>query len=50
MRQDPRTSASFPLDNVARLAEPLLLAFAGLMAVFLAIATLLPIINMVQNI
>lgn len=38
------------LDNVARLAEPLLLAFAGLMAGFLAIATLLPIINMVQNI
>lgn len=37
------------LDNVARLAEPLLLAFAGAMAAFLALATLLPIINMVNT-
>lgn len=37
------------LDNIARLAEPLLLAFAGAMAAFLALATLLPIINMVNT-
>jgi type IV pilus assembly protein PilC len=37
------------LDNVARLAEPLLLAFAGFMAGFLAIATLLPIIKLTQT-
>lgn len=38
------------LDSVTRLAEPLLLMFAGFMAGFLALATLLPIIKMVQNI
>jgi type II secretory pathway component PulF len=37
------------LDNAARLAEPLLLMFAGLMAGFLAIATLMPIIKMVET-
>ena len=37
------------LDNVARLAEPLLLMFAGLMAGFLALATLLPIIKLTQS-
>lgn len=37
------------LENVTRLAEPLLLAFAGAMAAFLALATLLPIINMVDT-
>jgi type IV pilus assembly protein PilC len=37
------------LDNVARLAEPLLLMFAGFMAGFLALATLLPIIKLTQS-
>ncbi len=50
-----RASASFEeevqmaLENLTRLAEPLLLCFAGLMAGFLAIATLLPIIRMVES-
>lgn len=37
------------LDNVARLAEPILLMFAGFMAGFLALATLLPIIKLTQT-
>ena len=37
------------LDNVSRLAEPLLLMFAGIMAGFLALATLLPIIKLTQS-
>ena len=37
------------LDAVTQLAEPLLLIFAGLVSAFLALATLLPIIRMVEN-
>lgn len=37
------------LTAATRLAEPLLLAFAGLMSAFLALATLLPIIQVANN-
>lgn len=37
------------LDSVAQLAEPIMLIFAGLMAGFLALATLMPIIQMVDS-
>ena len=37
------------LEGISQLAEPLLLIFAGLMAGFLALATLMPIINMVDT-
>jgi len=37
------------LDNVTRLAEPVLLAVAGVLAGFLAVATFLPIIELVQK-
>lgn len=37
------------LDAVSQLAEPLLLIFAGVMAGFLALATLMPIIQMVDT-
>jgi len=37
------------LSAATQLAEPLLLAFAGAMSAFLALATLLPIINVVNT-
>lgn len=37
------------LDSISQLAEPIMLIFAGIMAGFLALATLLPIINMVDT-
>ena len=37
------------LMSATQLAEPILLAFAGAMSAFLALATLLPIINVVNT-